>query len=89
MKIKGYGLILLVIFLLLALSPSLSNANEKWSGVDETVVESFAEKYNRGAKGPLINTDQGDLLLFVFFLAGSGGGFLAGYSWRRLLELRA
>ena len=55
-----------------------------WSGVDETVIERFAEKEGRPAREPLINTDQGDLLLFVFLLAGAAGGFAAGY-WFRVL----
>jgi hypothetical protein len=58
----------------------------RWSGVDEAVVERFAKEHGRDAKEPLINTDQGDLLLFVFLIAGAGGGFLAGYYWRRLTE---
>jgi hypothetical protein len=58
----------------------------RWSGVDEAVVERFAKEHGREAKEPLINTDQGDLLLFVFLIAGAGGGFLAGYYWRRLTE---
>jgi hypothetical protein len=59
----------------------------RWSGVDEAVVERFAKEHGREAKEPLINTDQGDLLLFVFLIAGAGGGFLAGYYWRRLTEV--
>ena len=55
-----------------------------WSGVDETVIEAFAKKAGRPAQEPLINTDQGDLLLFVFLLAGAAGGFAAGY-WFRIL----
>lgn len=55
-----------------------------WSGVDETVIEKFAEKAGRPARTPFINTDQGDLLLFVFLLAGAVGGFAAGY-WFRVL----
>jgi hypothetical protein len=58
----------------------------RWSGVDEAVVERFAKEHGREAKEPLINKDQGDLLLFVFLIAGAGGGFLAGYYWRRLTE---
>lgn len=58
----------------------------RWSGVDEAVVERFAKEHGREAKEPLINTDQGDLLLFVFLIAGAGGGFMAGYYWRRLIE---
>ncbi len=55
-----------------------------WSGVDETVIEKFAEQAGRSAREPLINTDQGDLLLFVFLLAGAVGGFAVGY-WFRVL----
>jgi hypothetical protein len=59
---------------------------ETWPGVDESVVEKFASERGREAHEPLVNTDQGDLLLFVFLLAGTVGGFAAGYSWRMLLE---
>lgn len=61
-------------------------APDKWPGVDETVVEKYAEEHGRKARAPLINTDQGDLLLFVFLLAGSIAGFAAGYYWRVLME---
>jgi len=61
-------------------------AADRWPGVDETVVEKFASERGREAHEPLINTDQGDLLLFVFLLAGTIGGFAAGYYWRMLLE---
>ncbi len=56
-----------------------------WSGVDVTVIEQYAAEAGREASEPLINTDQGDLLLFVFALGGAIGGFVAGYSWRRLV----
>ncbi len=58
----------------------------EWSGVDETVVEKYAEEHGRAAKDPLINTDQGDLLLFMFLIGGAIGGFAAGYYWRSLTE---
>jgi cobalt/nickel transport protein len=61
-------------------------AADTWPGVDESVVEKFASERGREAHDPLINTDQGDLLLFVFLLAGTLGGFAAGYSWRMLME---
>jgi hypothetical protein len=64
-------------------------ASEKWQGVDESVVEKVAREHGREAKTPLINTDQGDLLLFVFLLAGVVGGFTAGYYWRVLMESKA
>jgi hypothetical protein len=58
---------------------------EKWPGVDEAVVKKMAKEQGREARDPLIPTDQGDLLLFVFLLAGAVGGFIAGYYWRALL----
>jgi cobalt/nickel transport protein len=59
-------------------------ASTTWTGVDETVIEKHAEAAGRSAREPLINTDQGDLLLFVFLLAGALGGFVAGYAYRGL-----
>jgi hypothetical protein len=64
------------------------DASEKWPGIDEAVVKKYAKEYGREAKEPLINTDQGDLLLFVFLLAGAVGGFVAGYYWRSLMTER-
>ena len=61
---------------------------DKWGGVDESVVEKYAEEHGRAARDPIINTDQGDLLLFVFLLAGVAGGFMGGYYWRTLMENR-
>lgn len=61
-------------------------AAEGWNGVDESVVEKYAKEHGRGARKPYINTDRGDLLLFVFLLAGAVGGFIAGYSWKKLLD---
>lgn len=60
-------------------------ASDKWQGVDETVVEKYAKEHGREAREPFINTDQGDLLLFVFLLAGTIGGFAAGYCWKELV----
>jgi ABC-type cobalt transport system substrate-binding protein len=55
-----------------------------WSGVDESVVQKVAAEHGRTAWKPFINTDQGDMLLFVFLLAGTAGGFLIGYNFRKL-----
>jgi cobalt/nickel transport protein len=60
-------------------------APRPWTGVDEAVVEKIAREHGREKKEPLINTDKGDLLLFVFLLAGAVGGFAAGYCWRALV----
>ncbi|MFC1770217.1 cobalt transporter [Nitrospirota bacterium] len=67
---------------IMVLMGALSIAHAKWEGIDETVVEKVAGEHGREAMDPLINTDQGDLLLFVFMLAGSIGGFIAGYYFR-------
>jgi hypothetical protein len=77
----------LVICLVMAAAfvlPVLSFAS--WTGVDEAVVEKIAEEHGRAAAQPLINTDKGDLLLFVFLAAGALAGFGAGYWYRALNE---
>ena len=66
----------------------LGHVKSEWSGVDESVVEKFAEEAGREARDPYINTDQGDLLLFVFLLAGMVGGFVAGYYFKELFAER-
>jgi len=55
-----------------------SSSQEEWAGVDEAVVEKIAVEAGRPPKDPLINTDKGDLLLFVFLCAGAIGGFSGG-----------
>ena len=76
------------LLLLFSFQPS-AFSSEKWPGVDESVVEKYAKEHGREAREPFINTDQGDLLLFVFLLAGAVGGFAAGYFWRMLMVERA
>lgn len=77
--------LLLTLLLLLFYAPAFAE-EAKWPGVDETVVEKYAAEHGREAVSPLINTDQGDLLLFVFLLAGTVGGFIGGYCWRMLMS---
>lgn len=87
-RIINYRLWFLIIFLLTTYHLILNTVvfAAEWTGVDETVVEKYAEEQGRAARAPLINTDQGDLLLFVFLLAGAIGGFVGGYYWRKLTE---
>lgn len=59
---------------------------ETWKGVDDTVIHKFAEEQGLKPKAPLINTGQGDLLLFAFLIAGAVGGFAAGYYWKTLIS---
>lgn len=80
--------IIICIFLFF-ISASSAFAQNKWPGVDENVVEKVAEEHGRAAWTPFINTDQGDLLLFVFLLAGAFGGFVMGFYWRKLFIEKA
>lgn len=83
-------LLLVTVLLLVTCYSSLVTAAfaAEWSGVDESVVEKYAKDHGREAHEPLINTDQGDLLLFMFLTGGIIGGFSAGYYWRMLTEGR-
>ena len=80
---------IIVVVLAVVVYFGLSAMDHEWAGVDETVVEKFAEEAGRPARDPFINTDQGDLLLFVFLLAGSAGGFVGGYYYRELFSKKA
>ena len=74
----------IIFLLILALWFGLTLLNSKWAGVDEAVVEKFAHEANRPPREPFINTDRGDLLLFVFLVAGVTAGFVGGYFYREL-----
>ncbi len=76
------GLALLVLAGIIASGWIVPDA--KWSGVDESVVEKFAKEAGRPPVEPYLNTDQGDLKLFVFLMAGILGGFIIGYQFRQL-----
>jgi len=60
--------------------------SKDWAGVDKTVIEKFAQEHGRKSWKPFINTDRGDLLLFVFLLAGAAGGFVLGFCWRKFFS---
>jgi len=84
-KLRSFGMILLLLTAF-CIPPPATPADEKWPGVDESVIEKVAKEHGREAREPFINTDRGDLLLFVFLLAGVVGGFIGGYYWRALTE---
>ena len=89
-KIKKCVFVCVVILLLFFCLPPFALSSEgKWPGVDESVIEKYAKEHGREPKQPLINTDQGDLLLFVFLFAGAAGGFVAGYYWKTLMVGKA
>lgn len=66
-----------------SVNPIKSEA-EKWTGIDVSIVGKYAGKYGHPPRDPYINTDQGDLLLFVFTVAGLIGGIIIGYNFRKL-----
>jgi len=68
--------------------PGAESERPAWQGVDETVVERIAVEAGRPPREPFLNTDQGDLLLFLFLLAGAVGGFVIGYCYRSLFPPR-
>ncbi len=70
------GVLLAVVTVVALFIPS------EWKGVDEVVLAPAAERAGRPV-APLINI-EGDLLLFLFALAGAVGGIVIGYTWRTL-----
>jgi ABC-type cobalt transport system substrate-binding protein len=79
---KRLAVFLMLLFFVPLFAASASTG--AWRGVDENVVEKIADEHGRSPSRPLINTDNGDLLLFVFLVAGAVGGFVAGYSYRMI-----
>lgn len=85
MKQRAWKWALLILFLgvivyLGVYSPAMPGADEHVS----TVAEKYASEVGAGERPPLINTDKGDLLLFLFALGGAVAGFWIGYVWRDL-----
>jgi ABC-type cobalt transport system substrate-binding protein len=63
---------------------SFADTDNKWPGVDDAVVKKFAEDAGRPAREPYLNFGEGDVQLFLFLIAGTVGGFVAGYYYRDL-----
>ncbi|HIJ59396.1 MAG TPA: cobalt transporter [Nitrospirae bacterium] len=84
--VKLFLIFTLIIALLNSFVFANEKADEKWKGVDEVIIEKIAKEHGREPSEPIINTEQGDLLLFLFLLAGLLGGFAMGYYWRIILE---
>ncbi len=85
---RGQKILVLGLSLVLAaiICWGLGDSDSKFKGVDETVIEKFAKDAGREVKRPLIDTDQGDLLLLLFLIAGACGGFVGGYYYRELFS---
>ncbi len=70
----------------LGMSPlSMPGADEKVNNV----AEGYAREVGAGERSPFINTDKGDLILFVFTIGGAVAGFFIGYTWRDLFGKQA
>jgi cobalt/nickel transport system permease protein/cobalt/nickel transport protein len=82
-------LILVSIFVIFSFAQAKENAQakEKWTGVDEAIIEKYATQQGRPPRSSLLNI-EGDALLFTFILAGAIGGFILGYNWHRLFKTR-
>jgi hypothetical protein len=78
----------IITVLAVIVSSGLFQPDAKWSGVDDAVVNHFAEKAGRPAQEAYINVGRGDMQLFFFLLAGALGGFVAGYHYRELFASR-
>jgi hypothetical protein len=78
--------ILLCMLYLGCMGDGMLYSAEKWPGVDDAVVNRIAREHGRDERPSLIPTAEGDLQLFMFLMAGTVGGFVAGYYWRVLLE---
>lgn len=50
-----------------------------WVGIDAGVMERVAQEQGRAARAPFINTNAGDLLLFVFFAGAVVAGAVIGW----------
>lgn len=83
MRLWKWGILVLLFALLIYIGTSslaMPGADEQVS----TIAEKYAREVGAGERPPLINTDKGDLLLFVFAVGGAVAGFWIGYTWRDL-----
>jgi membrane protease YdiL (CAAX protease family) len=56
-----------------------------WIDTTDVVALQGAKGLGRQVATPLINTDQGHMLVFFFTLAGVAAGSAIGYYWRKLM----
>lgn len=85
---KAFMIAGLLFALVLPILVGLAAADSKWPGVDEAVVKKFAEDAGRPARAPFLDFGEGDIQLFLFLIAGTVGGFVAGYYYRDLFSAR-
>lgn len=67
MRKRNIVILGLVLLVLNAVVPVVLAAEpEKWTGVDESVVEKYAKENGREKRRSFIDTDQGDMLRLCF-----------------------
>lgn len=77
----GFVILLIGVIIYLGVSgPEMPGADAQVNAV----AEKYALEVGAGERPPLINTDKGDLLLFLFAIGGAVAGFWIGYVWRDL-----
>lgn len=82
-------LLLAVVCVFAGMVVFMAFTNEEVPGADEKVglvVEEYAKKAGVGVRDPYINTDKGDLLLFLFGFSGLVSGFYLGYNWKKIIS---
>lgn len=50
------------------------------------IAGKYAEKVGAVPRDPYINTDKGDILLFLFCFGGVVAGFYLGYNWKKIVS---
>lgn len=79
--------VILVLVVFLGLITVIGMSDLEMPGADESVggiADRYAKEVGAGVRDPYINTDKGDLLLFMFAVGGAAAGFWLGYNWRDL-----
>ncbi|MET0411224.1 MAG: cobalt transporter [Polyangiaceae bacterium] len=84
MSMRGVLAALVLAASLVAPARADEPAPERWSGLDEAVIEKLASEAGRTPR-PLWFELEGDLALFLFLCAGIAGGSVLGYCFRMLI----
>lgn len=89
-KIVATGIVVAILVLAVIGSVALSGENivrdkGPWTDATDFLSLKAAAEANRKARPPLINTEQGNMLVFFFALGGVTAGFITGYNWRSLM----
>jgi hypothetical protein len=61
---------------------------DKIKGTDDKISEVtkiYVQKAGVAQRAPYINTDKGDILLFLFGFSGLVVGFYLGYNWKQII----